>query len=52
MAPVRNGLTLGTLAGVVIVVTTVAVALLLYAASTFVHLVPPVSAQSVVSLTF
>ena len=52
MAPVREGLTFVATAGCVALITGVAVALFVYAAMTFVGLVPPVSTQSLVSLTF
>jgi hypothetical protein len=52
MAHVREGLTFNATAGCVGLVSGAAVALLIYAALTFAGLVPPLPAQSLVSLTF
>jgi uncharacterized membrane protein len=52
MAHVREGLTFHATAGCIALMTGIAVSLIIYAAMTLVSLVPPVSAQSVVSLAF
>jgi hypothetical protein len=52
MAHVREGLTFNATAGCIALMTSLAVALLIYAVMTFAGLVPPISAQSLVSLTF
>jgi hypothetical protein len=48
----REGVTFHATAGCIAVVTSVAVALFIYAVMTFAGLVPPVSAQSLVNLAF
>jgi hypothetical protein len=52
MPRMREGLMFGATAGCVGIMIGLAVAVLVYAAFTFAHLVPPVSAQSLASLAF
>ena len=52
MTRLRERSTFSATAGCIALMTGLAVALLVYAAMTFAGLVPPVPAQSIVSLTF
>ena len=52
MAIAREGRTFNATAACITLMTGIAVALFVYAAMTFVGLVPPVPSQSIVSLTF